>query len=186
VRHAASRCAAVTVRAARAAADNSAFSTPPSAPAAVVADRAKAALLGALLADVATMPLHWHYDTAQIVRKLTAQPDGPLQAMFGMLLPDRSPLDLEALAPEFFAKPENMFYTYAPGTLSPYGAEAAGLVRSVAKERALVPASYAADSAAEFKAYPGRLNSISKKFLEQWVRCACACGGACSRESASR
>jgi hypothetical protein len=27
-----------------------------------VADRAKAALLGALLADAATMPLHWHYD----------------------------------------------------------------------------------------------------------------------------
>jgi hypothetical protein len=70
---------------ARAAADNSAFSAAPSAPPAVVADRAKAALLGALLADVATMPLHWHYDQGQIMRKVKRQPDGPFQALVGMV-----------------------------------------------------------------------------------------------------
>ena len=91
------------------------------------------------------------------------------------MLPDRAPLDLAALAPEFHDPPENMFYKYAQGELSPYGAEAAGLVRSLAKERALVPASYAQDSAAEFKAYTGRLNSINKKFLEQWVRRGAVC-----------
>ena len=51
--------------------------------------------------------------------------------------------------------------------LSPYGAEAAGLVRSLASNGALVPERYAAESAAEFRAYPGRLNSISKTFLAQ-------------------
>jgi ADP-ribosylglycohydrolase len=61
-----------------------------------------------------------------------------------------------------------VFYTYAPGTLSPYGHEAAGLVRSMAKHGKLLPEKYAEESAAEFKAYGGRLNSISKTYLTQW------------------
>ena len=154
--------------AARAAPESASFTAAPSADAATVKDRAKAGLLGAVLADVATMPLHWHYDKGEILRKLRKEPNGPLQALTGLLFADKSPLDLDALAPEFFEPPGNMFYTYAPGTLSPYGAEAAGLVRSVAKHGALVPEKYAEESAAEFRAYPGRLNSISKTYLAQW------------------
>ena len=104
----------------------------------------------------------------QVARKLRREADGPLQAVLG-LFSGRAPLEeLTALSAEFYDPPENMFYKYALGELSPYGYEAAGLVRSLAKEKALVPASYAQDSAAEFKAYTGRLNSINKKFLEQW------------------
>jgi len=64
------RCAAVPSRVRvrahrRAVSAVAAAYPPPSAPPAAVKDRAKAALLGALLADAATMPLHWHYDVAQ-------------------------------------------------------------------------------------------------------------------------
>ena len=108
-----------------------------------------------------------------------------------MLFADKSRLDLQALAPEFHEPATNsarrceacqaclrvltcvcasaVFYTYANGTLSPYGAEAAGLVRSLAKHGKLLPEKYAEESAEEFKAYPGRLNSISKTYLAQCV-----------------
>ena len=79
----------------------------PSASAASIADRAKAGLLGAVLADVATMPLHWHYDRGQILRKLRKEADGPLQALTGMLFADKSRLDLQALAPEVHEPPTN-------------------------------------------------------------------------------
>lgn len=134
----------------------------------VVKDRAKAAVLGALLADAATMPLHWHYDIGQIKRKVTGQPDGPLQAALGLLLPDNMPLDLASLQAEFHSPSENMFYKYPVGQLSPYGAEAACLVRSLAAEGSLVPERYAEQSVQEYRAYSGRLNSLSKRFLEQW------------------
>jgi hypothetical protein len=91
----------------------------PSAAPAVVRDRAKAALLGALLADAATMSLHWHYDQGQIKRKVLREADGPLQAVLGLVFADGEVLDsgrLAALAPEFFEPPGNMFYTYPLGT----------------------------------------------------------------------
>ena len=156
------RCGAVEV-----VSSSTKFAAPSASPA-EVRDRAKAAILGALLADAATMPLHWHYDVGQIKRKVTGQADGPLQAALGLVFPDSSPLDLQSLAPEFHTPSTNMFYTYPVGQLSPYGAEAACLVRSVAAHGALVPERFAEASAADFKAYSGRLNSLSKKFLEQW------------------
>lgn len=160
------RCGALNV-VSRATSSSSKFAAPSASPE-DVRDRAKAAVLGALLADAATMPLHWHYDVGQIKRKVTRAPDGPLQAALGLLLPDREPLDLQNLAPEFHTPSENMFYTYECGKLSPYGEEAASLVRSVAAAGALVPERFAEASAADFKNYKGRLNSLSKKFLEQW------------------
>ena len=51
-------CAARRRFVARAATATPAFAAPPDAPPATVRDRAKAALLGAILADAATMPLH--------------------------------------------------------------------------------------------------------------------------------
>jgi len=124
--------------------------------------------------------LHWHYDQGQIVRKLKGEADGPLQALAGFLFKDASPLDLAALKPEFHEPPENMFYKYASGALSPYGDEALGCVRSVAKHGALDPQQYAADSYAEMSAYTGRLNGSSKEFLanyaagKRWPECGAA------------
>lgn len=43
------------------------------------------------------------------------------------------------------------------------------LIRSLASEGRLAPAAYAASSAAAYSAYPGRLNSLSKRFLERWA-----------------
>jgi len=95
--------------------------------------------------------------------------------MLGLAFPDSTPLDARALAelqPEFFDKPSNLFYTYPLGELSPYGFEAAVLLRSLAKEGALLPERYAADSAAEYAAYaarPGaRLNSLCANYVKQW------------------
>lgn len=54
------------------------------------------------------------------------------------------------------------------GAQSPYGDEAVTLITSLAKEGKLVPERLAEDSYAYFKAYTGRLNSLSKKYIELW------------------
>lgn len=69
--------------------------------------RAKAAVLGAFVADAATMPLHWIYDPAKI------------QSILG------------DSKPEFFPNASSPFYTYELGELSPYGAEALYLLQSI-------------------------------------------------------
>ena len=73
--------------------------------------RMHAAVIGGLVADAATMPLHWIYDPAKIEALLqgnTAQP-------------------------EFFQTPSSPFYHYETGELSPYGAEVEILLQAVAK-----------------------------------------------------
>ena len=70
-------------------------------------DRARAALIGAFVADAATMPLHWIYSPSQIKS----------------IIHDKHP--------EFWAKPSSPFYKYEVGELSPYGAEAFFLLRSI-------------------------------------------------------
>lgn len=62
-----------------------------------------------------------------------------------------------------------MFYTYPVGELSPYGHEALVLINSLAAEGKLNPAAYAEASVAAYKAYSGRLNSLSKRFLDGWA-----------------
>ena len=66
-------------------------------------------MLGAFVADAATMPLHWIYDTAALAAKV----DGG--------------------EPAFFEPPSCPFYNYEPGRLSPYGDEALALLESVVK-----------------------------------------------------
>jgi ADP-ribosylglycohydrolase len=70
-------------------------------------DRARAALIGAFVADAATMPLHWIYPTKQI-RDIIGD-----------------------AKPEFYEKPSSPFYSYKLGDLSPYGEEAFLLLRSI-------------------------------------------------------
>ncbi|GFR43427.1 hypothetical protein Agub_g4508, partial [Astrephomene gubernaculifera] len=78
-----------------------------------VKERAKAAILGGLLADAASMPLHWIYD----VPKLQS------------LLESKSRQD----TPEFFPEPSCPFYKHPFGSLSPYGHELVPLLQSMAE-----------------------------------------------------
>jgi hypothetical protein len=70
-------------------------------------DKLQAALLGAFVADAATMPLHWIYSPADISNILQGKD------------------------PEFYEKPSSPFYQYPVGELSPYGEEAFIVLKSV-------------------------------------------------------
>ncbi|EFJ53080.1 hypothetical protein VOLCADRAFT_102702 [Volvox carteri f. nagariensis] len=78
-----------------------------------VKERAKAAILGGLLADAASMPLHWIYDVPKIQDLLASK-------------------SREA-TPEFFPEPSCPFYKHPYGSLSPYGHELIPLLRSMAE-----------------------------------------------------
>lgn len=85
------------------------------APAAAVKERGRAAILGALVADAATMPLHWIYDAPKI----------------SAMLAERG---MEA-APEFYPEPSCPFYK-APaglGSQSCYGEELLPLLKAMAE-----------------------------------------------------
>jgi hypothetical protein len=64
-------------------------------------------LLGAFVADAATMPLHWIYS------------------------PEKITAILQGKDPEFYERPSSPFYQYPVGDLSPYGAEAFFVLKSV-------------------------------------------------------
>ncbi|KAG2439498.1 hypothetical protein HXX76_004852 [Chlamydomonas incerta] len=80
---------------------------------AAVRERAKAAVLGGLLADIATMPLHWIYDVPKMNELLASK-------------------GMTAAAPEFFPEPSCPFYQHPFGALSPYGHELIPLLQSMA------------------------------------------------------
>ncbi|GLC50720.1 hypothetical protein PLESTB_000412000 [Pleodorina starrii] len=77
-----------------------------------IKERAKAAILGGLLADAASMPLHWIYDVPKIQELLASK-------------------SREA-TPEFFPEPSCPFYKHPFGSLSPYGHELIPLLQSMA------------------------------------------------------
>ena len=107
-------------------------------------------LKASILADAATMPLHWIYNQADITAKVGAS------------------------SGIFFETPSCPFYSYPSGVLSPYGAEAVPFFRSVAETGAFdfnhaAEAYYNAmktypDAAAN--GYAGRLNHVPKVFIE--------------------
>jgi ADP-ribosylglycohydrolase len=74
----------------------------------------KAAIIGAFVADAATMPLHWIYSPDEIRGKLDGRD------------------------PEFFDPPSSPFYDYKLGQLSPYGEEALPLLESVTEHGGVV------------------------------------------------
>ncbi|GIL77586.1 hypothetical protein Vretimale_6819 [Volvox reticuliferus] len=104
-----------------------------------VKERAKAAILGGLLADAASMPLHWIYDVPKIQELLASK-------------------SREA-TPEFFPEPSCPFYKHPYGSLSPYGHELIPLLQSMAEnggeldEKKYAEALYSYFTATEPEAY---------------------------------
>ena len=78
----------------------SAAALPARFPAAVIAARAEAAMLGSIVADAAAMPLHWQYSTQKIADLVKGGP------------------------PEFFSPPQNLWYNGKLGGNTPYGQQA--------------------------------------------------------------
>lgn len=72
-------------------------------------DRARAAVVGAFVADAAAMPLHWIYSQAQITR--TVGRDN---------------------TPEFYSTPQCQWYSYRTGELSPFGQQGLVYLRTLA------------------------------------------------------
>mmetsp|Transcript_13840 Transcript_13840/g.16680 ORF Transcript_13840/g.16680 Transcript_13840/m.16680 type:complete len:399 (+) Transcript_13840:262-1458(+) len=108
--------------------------------------RAVAGIVGAYVADAASMGLHWIYDTNDIATKLEQG-------------------GRTAASPEFFEPPSSPFYTYKSGSSSPYGDEVLPLLKSMASEGKFDASSFASESVSFMSEYKGYINSVIKKFL---------------------
>eukprot|EP00878_Enallax_costatus_P019783 GHUV01020885.1.p1 GENE.GHUV01020885.1~~GHUV01020885.1.p1 ORF type:complete len:325 (+),score=106.22 GHUV01020885.1:330-1304(+) len=118
-------------------------------------DRARGAVVGALVADAATMGLHWIYDQGKIQELLKSKG--------------------KQGTPEFFDPPSCPFYQMPSGSLSPYGAELAALLeyfsapeqkQQVATHAPFDGPSWAKALAAYFKdVYPGYKNKSIKSLI---------------------
>eukprot|EP00802_Teleaulax_amphioxeia_P021015 Tamp_21336.p1 GENE.Tamp_21336~~Tamp_21336.p1 ORF type:complete len:349 (+),score=64.46 Tamp_21336:46-1092(+) len=108
------------------------------------AERCLGAIKTGLVADAASMGLHWIYDVEKI-----------------------KTLTKGVQHPEFFEPPSCPFYKYEPGQLSPYGAEALGVLRILAnsKNQEFDAQEFAVELKDYLKAYPGRLNHASKELI---------------------
>jgi len=114
------------------------------------------AILGALVADAASMPLHWIYDTDKIKALLAGRQDRP----------------------EFFDPPSCPYYSYELGRNSPYGEQTIQLLEVVAENGRLDPLEYANQAYVYFNGpYTGRLDHSLKGFLQNmkegktWPNC---------------
>lgn len=90
--------------------------TSPASTEEMIRNRAKAAVLGGLVADAATMGLHWIYNVGQLED----------------LVKGKQLEHSKVFAVEFFKPPSCPFYKYPSGKLSPYGFEAKTVLESVA------------------------------------------------------
>lgn len=124
------------------------------APLDTVKARAKAAVLGAIVADAATMPLHWIYD----IEKMNT------------LLADAG---RSAANPEFYPTPSCPFYNQDPavpqhvlGGNSPYGEELLPLARSLEAKGGLDPDAYGDAMVEFFSGGPSYRNASVRKMLE--------------------
>uniref|UniRef100_A0A383VKV4 ADP-ribosylglycohydrolase n=1 Tax=Tetradesmus obliquus TaxID=3088 RepID=A0A383VKV4_TETOB len=118
-------------------------------------DRAKGAVVGALVADAATMGLHWIYDQGKLQQLLASKG--------------------KQAAPEFFDPPSCPFYEMPSGSLSPYGGELHALLRymsqpalaaAAASKAPLDGPSWAAALAGYFKdVYAGYKNKSVKSVI---------------------
>ena len=113
-------------------------------------DRAKAAIIGAFVADSASMGLHLIYDQAAIEK----------------LIKDRAAIDATGGGPEFFDPPESAFYDYHSGRQSPYGDEMMVLLRSISSKGYFDPSDAIEEWSSFYQAYDGRLNRVSQRFIE--------------------
>lgn len=105
-------------------------------------DRARSAIVGAFVADAATMPLHWIYDQT-VLERMTKQR-----------------LSGTSHGPEFFSPSSSPFYDYEVGKLSPYGDEVMPLLQCVSS-RGYFDADDVRTEMYKFCiSYKGRLNRV--------------------------
>lgn len=87
-----------------------------------------------LVADAATMGLHWIYNAQDILEKVSSGPTGKAA---------------------FFQPPSCPFYQYETGRLSPYGDEIIPFLRSFTLDKGIVKSSAASVSYEFFRTYTG-------------------------------
>ncbi|KAG2445553.1 hypothetical protein HXX76_000167 [Chlamydomonas incerta] len=125
-----------------------------------IRQRATAAVLGALVADAASMGLHWIYDTDKIQD----------------LLSHHGRRD----EPAFFEPPSCPYYDYDSGFFSPYGDELLPVLQYMADQDrgTLDGPGFAEYLAAYYRNYTGRLNKSSRAMMEavlqggrKWPEC---------------
>jgi len=119
---------------------------PPPAASCRLSERVRDGCLGAVkagfVADAASMGLHWIYDVSKL-KELT-----------------------KSQSPEFFEPPSCPFYKYEPGQLSPYGAEALGVLQVLSPcHDKFEPQNFSLGFQQYLKKYPGRLNHASKELI---------------------
>ncbi|KAL6745566.1 ADP-ribosylation/Crystallin J1 [Haematococcus lacustris] len=115
-----------------------------------IRERAKAAVLGGLVADASSMPLHWIYDPTKLQAALAQRPGA-------------------AAAPEFHTPHACPFYQAPLGDLSPYGYELQALLAHLVKAGATTSLdgdACAKGLAASYAASTGYLNKSSKHVKE--------------------
>lgn len=105
-------------------------------------------MLGALLADAATMPLHWIYDLDKLNSLVESK--------------------TTRTQPEFFPEPSCPFYEYPLGALSPYGDEAYAVLRYAATHTDMDGPGLTESLYQYFKGYQGRLNGTAKHLVAAW------------------
>ncbi|GIM13290.1 hypothetical protein Vretimale_16437 [Volvox reticuliferus] len=114
--------------------------------------RAVGAVLGALVADAATMGLHWIYDLEKIRELISEQ--------------GRSE------EPAFFQPPSCPYYEYESGSLSPYGDELLPVLQYMTvgpgshQEGTMDGPGFAKFLAEYYSNYTGRLNKSSRSMME--------------------
>lgn len=107
------------------------------------ATRAANAIIGAIVADAAVMPLHWEYDASAV--------EAAIEAGGGV---------------EFHSPPLSKFYSYEVGQSTPYGDEVKSLLDSVASKGSYDNTHFTEAFAAFVRGYEGRLNHSAKTFIE--------------------
>jgi len=110
-----------------------------------ISERCIGAIKAGFVADAASMGLHWIYDVTKI-KELT-----------------------KTSAPEFHEPPACPFYKYEPGQLSPYGAEALGVLRVMGHSFSDKPwetQAFAVEYKKYLQGYSGRLNHASKELIK--------------------
>jgi hypothetical protein len=126
-------------------------------------ERALAAIVGAFVADAATMPLHWIYDQTAIEDIIKNKAKRDIRAHSG---------------PEFYDPPQCPFYHYEVGTLSPYGDECFVLLRLLANKGFFDIEAARSHFYEFYSRYCGRLSRICQSYVERreagasWDDCA--------------
>lgn len=113
-----------------------------------IAERRTSLVVGPILADAATMGLHWIYNQNDIKNKFEA--------------------GSKSMSGAFFEPPSCPYYSYKSGYLSPYGDELLPLLRSFSASEIFDNESIATVYYNFLKSYEGRLNHVSNSFIDNW------------------